>query len=46
MLYVSRGMLRVATEELGGWKSPEVMEKVYGTARSEEAVPEMRVAPK
>ena len=37
-------MAREATQELGGWKSPAVMEGVYTKARSEEVVPEMRPA--
>ena len=42
--YVVNGMAREATQELGGWKSPAVMEGVYTRARSEEVVPEMRAA--
>ena len=33
-----------ATQELGGWRSPAVMEGVYAKARPEEEVPEMRAA--
>ena len=42
--YVVNGMPRETTQDLGGWKSPAVMEGVYVRARSEEAVPEMREA--
>ena len=37
-------MAREATLELGGWKTPAVMEGVYTKVRSEEVVPEMRAA--
>ena len=37
-------MSREATQELGGWRSPAVIEKVYQLARSEEVGPEMRKA--
>ena len=37
-------MPREATQELGGWRSPAVVEGAYATARSEEVVPEMRAA--
>ena len=43
-LYVANGMAREATQELGGRKSPAVMEGVYAIARSEEVTPEMRSA--
>ena len=39
--YVVNGMAREATQELGGWRSPTVMEGVYVRARSEKAAPEM-----
>ena len=42
--YVVNGMPRETTQELGGWRSPAVMEGVYIRARSEEAAPEMRAA--
>ena len=42
--YVVNGMPRETTQDLGGWKSPAVMEGVYVRARSEEAIPEMREA--
>ena len=42
--YVVNGMPRETTQDLGGWKSPAVMEGVYVRARSEEAIPEMRDA--
>ena len=41
---VVNGMAREATQELGGRKSPAVMEGVYTKARSEEVAPEMRAA--
>ena len=37
-------MAREAAQELGGWKSPAVMEGVYTKARLEGVVPEMRSA--
>ena len=37
-------MPKEATQELGGWKSPAVMEGVYTNTRSEEVAPEMRAA--
>ena len=37
-------MAREATQELGGWGIPAVMEGVYAKVRSEEVVPEMRAA--
>ena len=37
-------VLDEATQELGGWETPGVMERVYGKARSEEVAPEMRSA--
>ena len=37
-------MSREATQELGGWKSTEEVERGYNKARSEEVVPEMRAA--
>ena len=43
-LYVVTGMAREATQVLGGWKSPAVMEGVYTKARSEEVAPEMHPA--
>ena len=43
-LYVMDGMAREATQELGGWKSPEVMDSVFSKVRSGEVVPEMRSA--
>ena len=42
--YVVNGMPRETTQDLGGWRSPAVMEGVYVRARTEEAVPEMREA--
>ena len=42
--YVTNGMAREATQELGGRKTPVAMERVYTKFRSEEAVPEMRAA--
>ena len=41
---VVNGMAREATQELGGRKSPAVMEGVCARSRSEEVVPEMRAA--
>ena len=38
------GMSREATQELGDWKTPGVMEGVYSEARSEGVVPGMRSA--
>ena len=43
-LYLMNGMSRQATQELGRWKTPTVMESVYNKARSGEVVPEMRSA--
>ena len=43
-LYIMNGMTREATQELGGWKSPAVMENLYNKTRSEEVAPEMRAA--
>ena len=40
-MYVMNGMVREATQELGGWKSPAVTEGVYTKARPGEVVPEM-----
>ena len=42
--YAVNGMAREASQDLGGWKSPAVMEGVYTKARSGEVVPEMRSA--
>ena len=42
--YVVNGTPREATQELGGWKSPAVMESVYTKTRPEEVAPEMRAA--
>ena len=42
--YVANGMAREATQELGGWETPAVMEGVYPKVRSEEVVSEMRAA--
>ena len=42
--YVVNGMAREATQELGGWKPPSVMDGVYTRARPEEVIPEMRSA--
>ena len=42
--YVARGMAREATQELGGWESPAVIEGVYTKARSKGVIPEMRSA--
>ena len=41
-LYVASGISREATQELGGWRSSEVMGKVRSKARSEEVLPELR----
>ena len=46
MLYVTSGMSREAAQELGGWRSSEVMEDVYSKVRSGEVAPEMRMAAK
>ena len=43
-LYVVNGMAREATQELGGWKSPAVLEGVYDKVRPEDVPPEMRAA--
>ena len=42
--YVANGMAREATQELRGWKSPAVPEKVYMKARPEDVAPGMRAA--
>ena len=36
------GMSREATRGLGGWKTPGLIENVYGNARSGEGVPQER----
>ena len=43
-LGVTRRMSREATQKLGCWKAPEVMEGVYSKARSEEIAPEIQAA--
>ena len=43
-LHVMTGMAREATQGLGGWKSPAIMESVCTEVRSGEVVPEMRSA--
>ena len=43
-LYIMNGMTREATQGLGGWKPPAVIENVYKETRSEGAVPKMRAA--
>ena len=42
--FLANGAAREATQGLGGWKTPAVMEGVYTKARSKEAGPEMRAA--
>ena len=37
-------MRRQATQELGGWKSSDVVEKLYNKSLSEEVVLELRAA--
>ena len=43
-MYLTNGMTREAARELGGWKSPAVMEAVHKRTRSGEVLPEMRAA--
>ena len=43
-MYVVNGMVREATQELGGRKPPAVMENAYVKARSEGVVPGMQAA--
>ena len=43
-LFVVNGMVRGATQELGGMRSPAVTGGVYAKARSEEVAPDMRSA--
>ena len=38
------GMTREATQELGRWKPPSVMERVYSETKPEEGEPDMRWA--
>ena len=42
--YLMDGMSRGATQELGGWRTPGVMETVHNKALTEEVAPEMRPA--
>ena len=43
-LYLTNGMSREATQDLGGWKTPGVMENARNKARSKAVVPEVRPA--
>ena len=43
-MYIMNGMPRAATQELGGRRSPGVMESMPNKTRTEELVPEMRAA--
>ena len=43
-LHVANKMARKATQELGCWKAPVVIQGVYTKARSEEVAPGMRSA--
>ena len=44
LLYVLSATSRETTRELGGWKLPEVMERVHREVRSKKRFPKMRAA--
>ena len=43
-VYITNGMAREATQELGGWKTPSVIGSAHDRANSKEAALEMRGA--